>query len=476
MPLQTDKQKVAHLLRRFGLGASEAELDYYGKDGLSGAIQRLLDYKSLEESFVADPAMLFPQGNVNGNPRFSQTYWYAEFIATPRVLEKKMSLFWHDHFAVSAQKVDSGGAMHDYSRLLMENSTGNFMRFLENVSKSPAMLYWLDNQENVKGRPNENFAREVMELFTMGVDNGYTERDIAEAARAFTGWTVGFKRGQRTVPVRNQIPRANAVFYFDRVNHDDGTKTLLGNTGDWTGDEALGLIAAKAQTSEYITRKMWEWFGYPQPEKSLVERLAKKFRDSGMEISVLVRAIMESSEFYSEKAERAIIKNPVDFVIPIMRELGLGQFILQRIQNLDPDATNNRGVLAPAALAIRATTGMGMELMYPPDVSGWGSGQEWISTATMVERIKFADVMFGNPSAGGQSLRVPMYSLFQSDPTPVGIVNRMISLLDANVPEVKKKTLQDAAAEQGKLTARNANAIAHTVGRLIFGSPEFQLS
>ena len=243
MILQTENDKIAHLLRRFGLGASEAEIEYYGKDGLKGAIDRLFDYKSLEEPFQPNLEDVAANGNV-GNPRFAQTYWYTEFLTSVRPLEKQLALFWHDHFATSAQKVASGSAMFDHTRLLMKNPTGNFMRMLEDVSKDPAMLFWLDNQENVKGKPNENFSREVMELFTMGVDNGYTQHDIEEVARAFTGWTFGVKRGQRVIPLRNQLPRQNVSFYFDRVNHDNGSKTVLGNKGDWSGDEVPEYPAA----------------------------------------------------------------------------------------------------------------------------------------------------------------------------------------------------------------------------------------
>ncbi len=475
MQLQTEKQKIAHLLRRFGLGASEAELDYYGKDGLKGAIDRLFDYKSIEEPFQPDINDLNPNGNALGNPRFPQVYWYAEIISSRRPLQKKMAIFWHDHFATSAQKVASGSAMHDHTRLLMEHATSNFMTMLEAMSKDPAMLFWLDNQENLKGRPNENFAREVMELFTMGVDNGYTERDIAEAARAFTGWTIGIKRGARVIPLRNQLPRLNSTFYFDRLNHDDGEKTILGNTGSWSGDEALGLIAAKTQTSEYLTKKMLEWFVYPNPEKGLVEKFAKKFRDSGMSTETLIRAIMESDEFYSDKAVRSVVKNPIDFVVPVMRGLGLGEMISNNAGEIGGQNAARVRALAPAQLAVQSTTSMGMELMYPPDVAGWEGGQGWISTATMVERIKFADIIFGGPS-GGRSLRFPAYPLFQADPSADGVVTRLLSLFDVEVSESKRKTLIQAAEKVGSATPRNASKLAHDVSRLIFGSPEFQFA
>lgn len=475
MILQTEQQKVAHLLRRFGLGASEAEVDFYGQDGLVGAIDRLFDYKSVEEPLKLDVNDLNPQGGALANPRFPQLYWYLEILSTRRPLEKKMAIFWHDHFATSAQKVSSGSAMHDHVRQLMEFATGNFARMLEAMSKDPAMLYWLDNQENIKGRPNENFAREVLELFTMGVDNGYSERDIAEAARAFTGWTIGIRRGQRVLPLRQELPRVNATFYFDRNNHDDGVKTILGNTGEWSGDDALGLITAKAQTAQYIAQKMAAWFVHPQPDKGYVEGLAKRFRDSGLDTAVLVRAIMESDEFYADRSVRAVVKNPVDFVVPVMRGLGLGETLAQTSSPLGEDRAARARMVQPGALALQATTAMGMELMYPPDVAGWEGGLGWVSTATMLERIKYGDTIFGGAS-GGRSLRVPAYPLFREDPTPSGVVTRLLSLFDWDAPADKRKTLEEAAAGVGAINQRTANRAANTVSRLIFGSPEFQFA
>src|SRR5688572_9675267 len=190
MALTTERDKGAHLLRRFGLGASEAELDYYLKDGLSGAIDKLLDYDKANEGFDGEVEK-FQNQNGQLQPQAVGVWWTLRLVATQRPLQEKMTVFWHDHFATSASKVQNGPTMHRHNDVLRENATGNFKAFLTEVSKDPAMLFWLDNQYNVAGKPNENFAREVMELFTLGVDNGYNEQDIKEAARAFTGWSIG---------------------------------------------------------------------------------------------------------------------------------------------------------------------------------------------------------------------------------------------------------------------------------------------
>ncbi|HRF60182.1 MAG TPA: DUF1800 domain-containing protein [Fimbriimonadaceae bacterium] len=478
MPLQTEQQKVAHLLRRFGLGASEAEIECYGKEGLKGAIDRLLDFKNVDEGFAV-PIEALSNNNGFVNMRALQVWWYARLVATRRPLQEKLTLFWHDHFATSAAKVDVPRAMYAQLETLRANCNGKFLTLLTEVSKDPAMLYWLDNQFNVKGKPNENFAREVMELFTLGIGH-YTEKDIQEVARAFTGWSYG--TGPRGIQLEK--PARNARFVLRENQHDSGVKTLLGNSGPFSGEDVLGILVGNPRTSEYIALKMWEWFAYPNPEPAVLARLSSKFRNSGLDIAVLVRAIMESPEFYSDKAARKIYKNPVDFCIASLRSLGVGSRMMAAA------VVNEEGripltALAPAAAAMNATKAMGMELLWPPDVAGWDGGAAWISSATMVERIKWADRLFVAPQLGGGggnagrvgSVRYPAASLFADD-SPSGAVQTLLSVFDAEMPAAKIQQLEKAArdASEGVVTAQNANRVALTVCRLLFGAPEFQFT
>lgn len=216
MPLQTDREKGAHLLRRFGLGASEAELDYYLKDGLNGAVDRLTEYESVDEGFNINPYDLQPEKAKNLPMPILTAWWIARMIATRRPLQEKMTLFWHDHFATSASKVKASEFMLQQNETLRQYATGNYRSLLTNMSKDPAMLFWLDNQENVRGKPNENFAREVMELFTLGVGN-YSEKDVQEAARAFTGWSV--MRSRRNVD-DGQPPKGNSSSVRDYTTRE----------------------------------------------------------------------------------------------------------------------------------------------------------------------------------------------------------------------------------------------------------------
>lgn len=475
MALKTDRERTAHLLRRFGLGASEAEVDYYSQGGWKGAVDKLLNYEQVPE--VAEVTIdKFALPNKNGVAQLRMpgvvAWWHARILMTRRPLLEKMAIFWHDHFATSASKVNVPPFMYQQNETIRANATGKFETLLLKVSKDPAMLFWLDNQYNVKGKPNENFAREVMELFTLGIGH-YSEKDIQEAARAFTGWS--FRRLRR---FDSPDPGKAAEFQFRPFQHDDGDKTVLGKTGPYGGEDIVSMLCDNPQTAKYLSKKLWEWFAYSDPEPSVLDMVASKFRDSGLDIKVALRAIMESPEFFADKAERAVYKNPIDFVIPTLRQLGLGEIVAA--QNFAPEAgpVARLGRVAPAAAAAQSAKSMGMELLYPPDVAGWDSGASWITTATIVERIGWADRLFGATatSRGRAQIRFPAFGLFADDPTPTAVVNKLVSVFDAPLPKAKIPQLVAAAdkASEGRITALNAGKTAAQVSRLIFGSPEFQ--
>src|SRR5579862_363864 len=467
MALDTERQKGAHLLRRFAMGASEAELDYYMKDGLNGAVDKLLNYENVDEGFKLDVESFRAGKNNNLNPQAIAIWWVARMLVTQRPLQEKMTLFWHNHFATSGEKVGQGGMLYVQNELLRQNATGSFRDLLMQVSKDPAMLFWLDNQYNVKGHPNENFAREVMELFTLGIGN-YTEKDIQEGARAFTGWSI-----QRTNRKEGDDNRPQASFLFRPNLHDDGDKSYLGASGNLSGEDVINHLCDTPRMAEFLVAKLWKWFGYPNPEPELVSRLAGTFRQSNLSIKDLLRAIMTSPEFYSEKAQRGVYKNPVDFVVVTLRQLGVGQILNEMIAEAQTAGGNPQSRVAPAAQAYQAMKQMGMQLLFPPDVSGWAGGPDWVSTATMVERISWADKVFGRARFG---TRFTSYRIFEQDPTPRGVAAKLTSIFDAPISPAKMTSLVQAAqgAVGGPLNEQNANAVAAAVSRLIFASPEFQ--
>ena len=461
----TDREKGAHLLRRFGLGASESELNYYMQDGLKSAVDKLLNCESIPEAYEFSWDIV-QNAKDQIKPAQAVVGYAARMMMTRRPLLEKMTLFWHNHFATSAEKVTNGPLMIQQNEILRKNALGNFKTLLLEVSMDPAMLIWLDGQDNIKGRANENFAREVMELFTLGVGN-YSEKDIQEAARAFTGWS--FVRG------RGKAEKASAEFMFKPVLHDDGYKTVLGKSGNLTGEDVIGILCANPRVATFITTKLWNWFVYPNPDPATIKPFADDFYRSGLDIKTLLRSIVTSNEFYSEKAYRRLIKNPLDFCLTTVRAMGIGESMATRLAPTSADEKASRARIAPAAGVSTAMKAQGMWLLYPPDVSGWKPGEPWITSATMVERISWANKIMG--TAKGNIGRYPIYSLLAGDPTPMGIAQKLASIYDAPFSNAKLATLAQAANQAlngQELTQQNANAVAADVLRLIFGSPEFQ--
>lgn len=488
MALQTDREKTTHLLRRFGLGASEAEVDFYLSGGTyTSAVEKLLNFEQLPEVEFDIDVMANDKGQIN--MKACQVWWYARILTTQRPLEQSLTLFWHNHFATSADKVDAVGAMHQHIETIRKHCCGRFQDLLTQVSKDPAMLYWLDNHENKKGKPNENFAREVMELFTLGIGH-YSEKDVQEAARAFTGWTYGLERRGRIFETPKPSQRAKLkdgpaqppiTFVNIADQHDSGEKSLLGNRGNFDGDDVLGILCGNPRTPLFIVEKFLNWYVYPNPELAYINKIAKVFRESGLDIKVLCRTVMLSSEFLSDKAKNVLVKNPVFFCVSTLRQLGLGSRISESLSNPIAKAPGRGGGVP--ILTEMSTKSMGMDLMYPPDVSGWKIGDSWISTATMLERMKWSDKLFGSFQAGNKNksprqvnLGVDAFNLFAEDLTPKGAVLRMMSVFDATMPQAKVDQLIKAAeaVSEGALDARNANMVASAVARLMFGSPEFQ--
>ncbi|MHB8635724.1 MAG: DUF1800 domain-containing protein [Fimbriimonadaceae bacterium] len=464
MMMVTDRQKCAHLLRRFGLGASEAELDYYlSSGGIQGAIQRLLDYDKVDEGFDIAPTE-FANAKGKLNPGGLIAWWTVRLLQTRRPLQERMTMFWHDHFATSAAKVNAPGILWQQNEIFRRNATGNFKTLLTETSKDPAMILYLDNQTNIKGRPNENFAREVMELFTLGIGH-YTEHDIQQSARAYTGWSLQRQRQSDTL--------RTATFLFRPRLHDDGPKEFFGHTGNFDGDDILDMLCSNPRMAEYIAWKLWRWFGYDKPEDALVARLATVFIDSGLNIRSLLEAMMTAPEFYSDKAHRAIFKSPADFVLATARQLGLGEMLLAE-RRANPAGRLRGGPIGAVANSMKNT---GMQLFFPPDVAGWRGGSEWISTGNMVQRIAWADSMFGTGNVTGVGrLDYNAFGLFATDPTPHGVAHKLASVFDAPLPADKLDELESAArkAVGDTITEANANKAAAAAGRLMFASPEFQ--
>jgi uncharacterized protein (DUF1800 family) len=359
-----EKKTAAHFARRAGFSASPKTLDRLISQGFDETLEEYLDSYGLDdaEMLAALEAQAYQLTYVNQNNQERPSWqnmsrwWLFRMVHSDRQLVEKMTYFWHDHFATSLAKVnvinlDHVPFMMVQNELFREHALGNFKHLVHDVARDPAMLFWLDNHLNIKDNPNENWARELLELFTMGIGN-YTEQDIQEAARAFTGWT---------------LDRQTQTFSFRPLLHDFGSKVFLGQSGPFGGDDIIDIVFDQPVTAEYIAEKLFEFFVYPSPSEEIVREMGDVFRESGYEIRPLLRAIFTHPEFFSGEAYRAQIKSPLELVVGTYRELGIS----------DPQ-------VLPWVMR-----NLGQELFRPPDVGGWTSGTGWLNTTTLLNRYNF---------------------------------------------------------------------------------------
>jgi uncharacterized protein (DUF1800 family) len=365
-----------HLLNRAGFGASDSELRAFAPLSRGEAVERLLAGSTAKPT-VAPPASVheafvpyYRIRDLDAEARTAElrkrlqdsfalrAWWLHEMSVTPNPLGERMALFWHGHFATSQQKVRSVPLMYRQHELLRREALGNFGRLLHAIARDPAMLVYLDNAGSRRQAPNENFAREVMELFTLG-EGHYTERDVKEAARAFTGWSLDRDTGE---------------YRYRRAWHDTGEKTVLGRSGRLDGAAVLDALLAHARTAEHVAAKLWREFVSPVPDQAEVRRLGAVFREAGYEVKPLMRAILLSEAFWSPANRASLIKSPVDVVVGTLRTFG--------IQPMD---------YRPAAFAVAA---LGQNLFTPPNVKGWPGGESWIDASTLLGRRQFVDRIF----------------------------------------------------------------------------------
>jgi uncharacterized protein (DUF1800 family) len=366
----TEKDKILHLLKRGGFGPSvKQELKLSLKDQINDLMNSNSTY---EELFLQDEERVTRAELMNMSPderkeiiqdlaanvKKLNLEWLKVMGKSEGQLREKMSLFWHGHFAV---RVRGFAQVESYINTIRKYALSDFGTLLMAVSKEPAMLRFLNNVQNRKNSPNENFAREVMELFTLGRGN-YTENDIKEAARAFTGWGINDQD----------------QFELKTNQHDFGQKTIFGKTGNWEGEDVIRLILEKRQTARFITKKIYTFFVNRQPPESRIELLADQFYNSGYKIEELMRSIFSSSWFYDEENISNQIKSPVELIVGLNRSFGISYdnaqplLVLQRI--------------------------LGQTLFFPPNVSGWAGGRNWIDNSTLLTRMNLPEML---AQAGG---------------------------------------------------------------------------
>jgi uncharacterized protein (DUF1800 family) len=479
---------AAHLLNRAGFGGTPAEIDHLVSLGPDKAVSYLIDYEKIAdhptnpewakpdptrldrfmEARRADPQkrqeLLREEQKTQRQRIVELKYWWLNRMAKgPRPLQEKMTLFWHGHFATSAEKVRDAYLMWKQNDLFRQQATGNWSRMLVAVAKDPAMLIWLDQAQSRKEHPNENFAREVMELFALG-EGHYTEKDITEAARALTGWTYD---------------RVNQQFEERLRWHDDGVKTVLGRTGDLKGEDVLEQIVAQPQAARFITAKLWNFFAGESPSNELTSALADVFRKSGKNFKPLLATMFHSDEFYSDSIIRNQVKSPVQWLVGTVR-------MLER-------------ELPPPFVCFGLTRNLGQDLFQPPNVKGWDGGLSWITTNNLLARYNEAAVLVQgdlsmakgvnlNLGNGGSAGKAMMERLQYIKLRPVE-VSRILSeeerkdkeklvaalekrLLQAKLRDKQQQTLREYLDSHATL---DDTVILNTI-RLMMSTPEYQLT
>jgi|SRR5579883_216363 len=456
---------AAHLYRRAAFGASSEELAQAEKRGFADTLDLVLNGQPGANDLVAtlnDTGRIAAAGDADGAK--IRGWWLYCMLQGGHPLREKLTLFWHNHFATSLVKVRDASLMYRQNALFREHALGKFGPFLQAVSRDGAMLVWLDSNSNVKGKPNENYAREVMELFSLGVGN-YTEKDIREAARAFTGWHtdgVGFR--------------------FNAAQHDDGSKTVLKQTGNWDGSDVVRILLKQPAAARFLVGKLYTFFvSEVPPPPALLEPLADAFRKSDYDIAAVVKTMLSSRLFFSDHAFRKRIKSPVEYALGAVRAV-------YRLF----DAGDIHYQPLPHHTLVRWLAQMGQVLFAPPNVKGWPGGRTWLNTATVLERNNFAAAL-----ASGALWRPPVESVsfaINSDVPPPRAFDpaRVLSeekvtsaedvvrtLLDLYVPggvrtEAREKLVAFIAEDKptGLALAQRAREAVHA----ILTMPEYQLN
>ena len=455
---------IAHLMRRAGFGATRSELEEYAAKGYDATVDELLhpvDPQQMPDEMIrryhAEQSGMMGQNSPGA-------YWLYRMISTTAPLHEKMTLFWHGVFATGYTKITQGKVLIDQIRMLRRYGLGSFRDLLVELSKDPAMIIWLDNQDNHNGSINENYGRELLELFSMGVGN-YTEQDVKECARAFTGWTIANTEYMELRARRDSIwPYGRIAWHFEyrEEDHDDGEKTFLGETGRFNGEDIIDIICRQPATARFISRHLYHFFVADEPpvpqwpytpprDPAAIETLSKVYFDSGYSIGAMLEALLKSESFQSKETWFEKVKSPAELVASVLRLTG--EFERPRREILD---------------TAMHMVYMGQHLINPPSVEGWHQGVEWIDTGTLVERVNFASKHLGNVDAPGvRAIVERIKSQLGPVISPEGLVDGCLDQMGAiSVSPQSRNVLIQFASEQGDLTVDSPDANGHAERRV----------
>ena len=438
---------MAHLLRRAGFGAPRDELDAYVAKGYEATVEELIHPENQPDVDLFLMSRYLPEYASLEAIDVNQQSWLYRMINTGRPLQEKMALFWHGVLCTGFAKVDHGRQMTININMFRRHGLGNYRNLLVELSRHPTMVQYLDNIDNHKNAINENFGRELLELFSMGVGMdgqvNYTEDDVKACSRAFTGWNL-----EPAVPVF-PFGRAPWKFRYDPSDHDDSEKTFLGQTGRWNGEDVIDIIVQQPGTARFISRHLYNFFVADEPQipawqdtppkdMEAIKSLEKAFVDNNYEMRPVLRTLFNSDFFKNTRFQK--MKNPTEVVVGTMR--------------LVKDHTEVKPGLSEIS---RETTYMGQDLLNPPSVEGWHTGKEWIDSGTLVERINFVADQVGNQDLPGVKLIVnrmlTKYTVGSSAMSPETFVDSCLDFIGpVEVSEKTRESLVDHAKGTGPLT------------------------
>jgi hypothetical protein len=446
MATQDDIALMAHLMRRAGFGASRDEIEARAWKGYEATVEELLhpELQPPVDPYTLlryQPASLLP----GGQPPMGNVNWMYHLVNTKRPLEEKMALFWHHVFATGNSKVDNYDQLLEQINLFREHGMGNYGELLLEVAKNPTMIFWLDNQQNHGTAVNENWGRELLELFSLGVGN-YTEKDVREASRAFTGWTFETK-----IP-RAPYGRFPWKFEYRPEDHDDGEKEFLGHKGRLNGEDIIKIILRQPACARFICRHLYNFFVADEPQvpawsiepprdPQAVETLAGVFRDSNYDIRSTLRVMFNSDFFKNARFQH--MKSPAEVFVGTLRLVGGHEIPFPGYGELSMN-----------------TAYMGQDLLNPPSVEGWHTGREWINSGSLMARINFMAEKIGNTSLPGVRAIVDRLKA-RGSLSPEQLVDGCLDLLGPlQVADDTKQELLSQAREWGQISWSNGNAQA----------------
>jgi uncharacterized protein (DUF1800 family) len=431
-----DRRLAAHLYRRAGFAASPRELDEAVRLGPQNAVQRLLNAGKENHAFDDEMRKFAQLTLAANNPELLAGWWLHRMRHTPAPLLEKATLFWHGHFATSAAKVRDPQLMFRQNELLRQHALGSFGELTRGIARDPAMLLYLDSATNRKVHPNENFSREVMELFCLGVGR-YREQDIQQLARCFTGWEI-----------------QHGEFKFNSYQHDYGYKTVLGKSGPFDGDQGLEIILQQPAAAQFICAKLVQFFVADEPElpAECSAPLAQRFREAGLTVAPVLETILRSRLFYSPAALGCKVRSPVELGVGLLRALDANANLVQMAGRLRD---------------------LGQMPFFPPNVKGWNGGRTWIDSAALLGRANLVRAIVESPETRFDGVALDEYLDRFDLKTSGAVVDWLSELLVATplAPEVRGPLIE--RLDRGDVSRPTAlKQLLHVLGSL----PEFQLA